>query len=123
MEDITKRKLLRAACHSAALCSMTIVVVGVPIVILIVSNDPLVRDSAREAINYTISVILLTVAAVGLLVTIIGIPAGIMMLIGLAIGTIILPIWAIVSVVSEPDKRFRYPFTIRLLKSTDVTAA
>lgn len=122
MDATTKRKLLRASCHAAALCSWSVVVIGVPIGALIISNDPLVRDSAREAINYSISVIIFALVAVGLCFTIIGIPAAMLIFVGLAIATAILPILAIISVLSDPDARYRYPLTIRLLKSSDVTS-
>ncbi len=116
MEEMTKRKVLRAACHASALASWSVIVVGVPVAVLLLSDDPLVRDSAKEAINFSISIILITCIAVGLIFTIIGLPLSILLFIYVALATIILPIVAIVSVCADPDKTYRYPFTIRLIK-------
>ncbi len=50
--------------------------------------------------------------------TVIGIPLGILMFIILGLASTILPIVAIASVVADPTRSYRYPFTIRLIKPT-----
>lgn len=119
MKERTKRKLLRAACHAAALTSWTLVVLGVPIAVLIISDDTLVCDSAKEAINFAVSLVILPMIATALCWTIIGAPLGFLMFGLIALCAAIMPIIAIVSVCADPDKPFRYPFTIRLLKTSD----
>jgi uncharacterized Tic20 family protein len=118
MQEITKTKLLRAACHASALASWSVITVGVPIAALLMSNDPLVRDSAKESINFQISMILITIIGVALLFTVIGIPLGILVLAYVGLASLVLPIIAIVSVCADPEKSYRYPLTIRLLKPT-----
>lgn len=118
MQEITKVKLLRASSHASALFSWSVIFIGVPIAILLISNDPLVRDSAKEAINFQISMIIITCIAVGLLFTVIGIPVAILMFIYVAVASLVLPIIAIVSVCADPEKAYRYPLTIRLIKPT-----
>lgn len=116
MDQLKTRKILRAACHAGALTSWSIVTIGVPIAILLINDDPLVQDSAREAINFSITLFLWAAFAGVLTFTVIGIPLA--WLIGgiCGLATLILPIIAIVSVLSDPDGPYRYPMTVRLLK-------
>lgn len=114
MNDSTKQKILRSICHAAALASPTIVVLGAPIGILLISDDPLVRDSAKEALNFTISIYLWGVAFGALMFTLIGIPAAILGFFGLWVVSSIFPLIAIVSVCADPEKRYRYPLTLRI---------
>lgn len=113
--DNTSRKLLRSACHGAALTSYTVVTLGIPIAALVLSDDPLVRDSAKEALNFSISLFIWTAICVGLLFTLIGIPASIMGFIIFSFIAAVFPIIAIVSVCIDPERRFRYPCTFRLI--------
>lgn len=121
MEEQQKRKLLRALCHAGALTSWTGVAVGIPIAILFISDDQLVLDSAKEAINFSITLFLWAAAAGVLWFTIIGIPLALLIggITGLA--AVILPIIAIVSVCTNPVQPYRYPFTVRLLKSNTLS--
>ena len=110
------RKLLRVICHPAALTSSSVVVIGAPILVLILSEDPLVKDSAKEAINYSLTVLIIACALLLLCFTLIGIPIALLGYLGLAIVSTILPLVAIVTVCVDPDKPFRYPCIIRLIK-------
>jgi len=56
MYDSDKRKLLSALCHGAIFFSTTIVSIGLPIAILFVSDDPVVKDNAKESINFHFNV-------------------------------------------------------------------
>ena len=56
MYDSDKRKLLSALCHGAIFFSTTIVSVGLPIAILFVSDDPVVKENAKESINFHFNV-------------------------------------------------------------------
>lgn len=93
------------------------VVLGVPIAVLFVSDDPLVKDSAREAINFAVSMYLWTALFGALMFTLIGIPAAVLGFVALWAGSMIFPIVAIASVVGDPEKQYRYPFTIHFLNS------
>ncbi|MBD2771681.1 DUF4870 domain-containing protein [Iningainema tapete] len=112
MYDTDKRKLLSALCHGAIFFSTTIVSVGLPIAILFTSDDPVVKENAKEAINfhfnvwlYGIIIAVLLVISFGLLVPLAGL--GYLLHWGLTA-------WAIFSVLGDPDKPFRYPFIFRI---------
>jgi uncharacterized Tic20 family protein len=115
MNDSTKQKLLRSICHASALASPTMVVLGVPIAALFVSDDPLVKDSAKEALNFTMSMYLWAALFGALMFTLVGIPAAVLGFFGLWAASMIFPIVAIASVCADPDKQYRYPLTIHFL--------
>ncbi|NET74402.1 MAG: DUF4870 domain-containing protein [Sphaerospermopsis sp. SIO1G2] len=52
MYDSEKRKLLSALSHGAIFFSTTFISVGLPIALLIISDDPVVKDNAKESINF-----------------------------------------------------------------------
>ena len=109
--DVDKRKLLSALAHGSIFLSSLIVSVGIPIAILFVSDDPLVKDNAREAINFHFNVWLYELIFGLLCLVLIGFPL-------LAILFIVhwtLPILAIIHSLSKPDQPYRYPFIFRLL--------
>ena len=112
--DTDKRKLLSALCHGSIFFSTLLLAVGIPISILVVSDDPVVKANAKEAINFhfnvwfwSIVIIILTIVTLGLMGFILG-PIGYAIHWGLSI-------WAIVHSFSKPDEPFRYPFIVRLL--------
>ena len=111
MDDFSQRKLLSAACHGAIFFSSTIVSIGIPIAILLVSNDSVVKENAKESINFHINLFLYAIVFIILIFVAIGVP----LLILLGIASILLPIIAIVRVATEPEKPYRYPFILRLL--------
>lgn len=113
MYDTDKRKLLSALCHGAIFFSTTLVSVGIPIFITFVTDDPVVRENAKESINFHINVwvygfiigILLTMTW-GVLVPLAGI--GFFLHWGLTV-------LALFYVLSDTAKPFRYPFIFRLI--------
>lgn len=113
MYDPDKRKLLSAISHGAIFFSTTLVSVGIPIAVLFVSDDPIVKENAKEAINFHLNVWFWALV-IGVLVTI-----SFGLLFPLAgLGFLIhwgLTLLAVVKVLSNPDESFRYPFIVRLL--------
>jgi uncharacterized Tic20 family protein len=109
--DPDKRKLLNALSHGSIFFNALILAVGIPIAFLFLFEDPVVKDSAKEAINFHINMwFWLTVFGI-LAWVLIGLPfLGI-----LAIVQIVMPIVAIVNSITKPDTVFRYPFILRLL--------
>ncbi|BAY45589.1 hypothetical protein SAMD00079811_31950 [Scytonema sp. HK-05] len=112
MYDSDKRKILSALSHGAIFLSATLVSVGLPIAVLFLSEDPVVKENAKESINFHFNVWLygaivtgLTWITLGLLLPL----AGLWFLVHWG-----LTIWAIFSVVTDPDKPFRYPFIFRV---------
>jgi uncharacterized protein len=108
--DPDKRKLLAILSHGSIFLSSLIVSVGIPIAILTVSEDPVVKENAKEALNFHFNVWLY------------GIIFGILtfVLVGFALLPIlfliswVMPIIAIVRILENPEKSFRYPFIFRL---------
>lgn len=114
MYDTDKRKLLSALSHGSIFFSTALVSIGIPIAVLFVSDDPVVKENAKEAINFHLNVWLYG-AIIGVLAFLtIG-------LLGLILGPIYflfhwgLAIWAITQTLSNPDQAFRYPFIFRLV--------
>jgi uncharacterized Tic20 family protein len=111
MNDLDQRKLLSALCHGAIFFSSTIVSVGIPIAILFLNEDPIVKQNARESLNFHINLYIYAFVSVLLIVVVIGIP----LLIVLGIISFIMPIIAIIQVLSYPNQPYRYPFIFRLV--------
>lgn len=106
-----KRKLLSVLCHGSIFLSALLVSVGIPIAILFVSDDPIVRENAKEALNFHFNVWLYGIIFGVLTWILIG-----WLLLGiLALVNLILPIMAIVKIFGDPDTTFRYPFIFRLV--------
>ncbi|GAB4339429.1 MAG: hypothetical protein OHK0047_30200 [Leptolyngbyaceae cyanobacterium] len=111
MDDLAQRKLLSALCHGAIFFSSLIVSIGIPIVILLITNDPIVRENAKESINFHINLYLYAIIFGILTLVVIGIP----LLIILAIVSVLMPIVAIVHCATNTVKPYRYPFIFRIV--------
>ncbi|MBE9210331.1 DUF4870 domain-containing protein [Nostoc sp. LEGE 06077] len=118
--DSDKRKLLSSLCHGAIFFSTTLFSIGVPIVINIISDDPVVKSSAKESINFHFNV--------WFWATIIGVPIAVLSWLTFGIGGLLffplvafgfllhwgLTIVALLHCFSNPDEPFRYPFIFRV---------
>jgi uncharacterized protein len=118
--DSDKRKLLSSLCHGAIFFSTALFSIGVPIVINLLSDDPVVKSNAKESINFHLNV--------WFWATVIGVPLAVLSWLTFGLGGIIffpvvalgfalhwgLTIWAILHCLSQPDEPFRYPFTFRV---------
>ncbi|MBW4474658.1 MAG: DUF4870 domain-containing protein [Stenomitos rutilans HA7619-LM2] len=111
MDNQDRRKLLSALCHGAIFLSSTVISIGIPIAILLITDDSVVKENAKESINFHINLFLYAIVFGLLVLVAIGIP----LLILLGIASILLPIVAIVRVATEPQTPYRYPFIWRLL--------
>jgi hypothetical protein len=109
MDDLDQRKLLSALCHGSIFFSSLIVSVGIPIVILFTSQDSVVLKNAKESLNFYINLYIYAIISGILLFVLIGIP----LLIILGIISMVMPIIAIVKVLTEPNEPYRYPFIFR----------
>ncbi|MGV0027254.1 DUF4870 domain-containing protein [Phormidesmis priestleyi] len=116
--DSDKRKLLSCLSHGAIFFSTTILSVGVPITITLISDDPVVKANAKESINFHFNVWFWAVV----LGVIVFLPS--LITFGL-FGTIVFGIgfalhwgltaWALLHCFGKPDEPFRYPFIFRLI--------
>jgi uncharacterized Tic20 family protein len=111
MDDLNTRKLLSALCHGAIFLSSLIISIGIPIAVLLISNDPVVQQNAKESINFHINLFLYGI--IFALLVLVGI--GIILLIGLWVVSIVMPIIAIVQCASNPDTPYRYPLIWRVV--------
>lgn len=110
MEELQKRKLLSVLCHGAIFFSSTLVSVAIPIVILSTTEDAIVKQNAKESLNFHINIYIYALICIPLLMVLVGIP----LLILLGIISWIVPIIAIIRLLEEPNLVYRYPFIFRL---------
>ncbi|MEM9274791.1 MAG: DUF4870 domain-containing protein [Cyanobacteria bacterium P01_F01_bin.143] len=109
-----KVKLLSIASHASIFISALVFSVGIPIAILVVSDDSVIKENAKEAINFHFNIWLL-----GMIVAVLSfITFG---LLGFILGPLLilytwgLSIWAIIFCLKNTEKPFSYPFIFRLL--------
>lgn len=115
MYDTDKRKLLSLLCHGSIFFGSLWVFIGVPIAIMFVSDDPVVKDNAKEALNFHINVWLYEAIIAVLWFSIIGIPLALILLIPFFLFHWILPVFAILQVLGGAEQAYRYPVIFRLL--------
>ncbi|MEG5067458.1 DUF4870 domain-containing protein [Microcoleus sp. B3-A4] len=110
MYDSDKRKLLSLVCHGAIFFSTLLFSIGAPIAVLLVSDDPVVKENATEAINFHFNVWLYALILVPLSFLTLGL-AGL-------IGFVLhwgLTIMAILHILQNPNQPYRYPFIFRIV--------
>ncbi|HEY9692910.1 MAG TPA: DUF4870 domain-containing protein [Oculatellaceae cyanobacterium] len=111
MYDPDKRKLLSALSHGSIFFSLLGVSIGIPIAILFVSDDPVVKENAKESLNFHLNVWLYGIIFGVLTLVLIG-----FLLLGiLQLVNIVLPVLAIIHSLSDTEQPYRYPFIFRLL--------
>jgi uncharacterized Tic20 family protein len=111
--DSDKRKLLSALCHGSIFFSTLFLAIGIPIGILFVSDDPIVKENAKEAINFHFNVWFWSIVIAALTFLTFGILGFILIPIGYLIHWG-LSLWAIVHASTQVDTPFRYPLIVRL---------
>ncbi|MFP4337583.1 MAG: DUF4870 domain-containing protein [Halothece sp.] len=110
-EEIDKRKLLSALAHGSIFFSALVVSVGVPIVILLITEDEITKDNAKEALNFQLNLFIYGVIFWILTVIFIG-----FILLGiLGVINVIMPIIGIIKVLTNPDQVYKYPFIFRII--------
>jgi uncharacterized Tic20 family protein len=105
-----KRKLLSALAHGSIFLSGLFFSVGIPIALLLLSDDVVVKENAKEAINFHFNVWLYGIILVPLSFITFGLAGAIWFLVHWG-----LTIYAITQCLGNPDQSFRYPFIFRLL--------
>lgn len=110
IEDPGTRKILSAVSHGSIFLNAAILSAGIPIAILLISKDPVIKANAKEAINFHINMWFWWAVAIVLAWILIGIP----MLILLGIVNFIMPIWAIFHSLTNSNTAFRYPLILHL---------
>lgn len=111
--DENIRRWLSILSHASLFFSSTGASIVVPIVLLLASRDPVVRANARETLNLQISLFLYGIAVFGLIVLARG-PAILLLLLMLFLCFVI-PLFAIIHCLRDPDIPFTYPFILHPL--------
>lgn len=105
-----KRKLLSALAHGSIFISVLVISIAIPITIFLISEDSVIKDNAKEAINFHLNVWLWGI--------LIAVPSFLTLgLLGLVWFILhwSLSIWAIIHSLQTPDRPFRYPFIFRVV--------
>lgn len=110
-EDVGKRRLLGLVCHISALFSGLVVSIGVPIAIFMITDDPVVKENARESLNLHINIFVLGIIFLVLCILLVGF----VLLWALGAVSILLPIIAIIKTLGNPNQPARYPLLFRLI--------
>lgn len=113
MYDTDTRKVLSALCHGAIFFNFLFVSIGLPIIILLASHDPVVKENAKESINFHFNVWLYGVIIGALAVVTFGLLGFLAFLWFLVHWA--LTLWALYNVFNNPDTAFRYPFIFRII--------
>jgi uncharacterized protein len=114
-----KRKLFSIVCHGSIFLGSLLVTSAIPLVILLLFDDPVIKATAKETLNYHFNIWLYGAITVGLgaffHALIITIPLA--WLIGglFTLFTLIPPIFGILATLNNPNEPYRYPFIWRLL--------
>ncbi len=111
MEDLQQRKLLSVLCHGAIFFSSTLVSVAIPVAILLTTTDAVIKQNAKESLNFHINIYIYAIGCLLLMFLLIGFP----LLIALGIASLVMPIIAIVRVLEDPNRAYSYPFILKLL--------
>ena len=114
MYDSDKRKLLSLVCHGAIFFSTLLFSIVAPIAVLLVSDDPVVKENATEAINFHLNVWVYSTVIVALTVVTFGLAGFILVPIGYLLHWG-LTIMAILQVLQNPNQPYRYPFIFRIV--------
>jgi hypothetical protein len=109
--DPDKRKLLSALSHGSIFISALFVSMGIPLAVLLVSDDPVVKENAKESLNFHLNVWFYGLIFGALAFILIGLP----FLWLLLLLSWVLPILAIIQVFTNPNQVYHYPFIFRLL--------
>jgi len=124
MNGEDKRRLLSALCHGSIFFSSLLVSVGIPFAIFFATEDSVVKENAKAALNLHINIygflfFILALAAIPvfwilplIFYALIAIPV----LLWVCFMSFIMPIIGIASVFNNPSKAYRYPCIFHFFK-------
>jgi uncharacterized protein len=114
-----KRRLFSLLCHGSIFLGSLLFTSAIPLAILLLFDDPIIKETAKEALNYHFNIWLYGAIAAGLIsfFTVLFFTIPLAWLIGGALGlfTLVPPIFGILATLNNPNETYRYPFIWRLL--------
>jgi uncharacterized protein len=114
-----KRKLFSLLCHGSIFLGSLLFTSAIPLVVLLLFDDPVIKETAKETLNYHFNIWLYGAISLGLgtffTALIITIPLA--WIIGglFTLFTLVPPIFGILATLNNPNEPYRYPFIWRLL--------
>jgi uncharacterized protein len=114
-----KRKLFSLLCHGSIFLGSLVIPAAIPLIILLLFEDSVIKETAKETLNYHFNIWLYGAITAGLVTfftaLIITIPVA--WVIGTAFFAFhwIPPIFGLLATVSNPNEPYRYPFIWRIL--------
>jgi uncharacterized protein len=114
-----KRRLFSLLCHGSIFLGSLLITSAIPLVILLLFDDPVIKATAKETLNYHFNIWLYQAITAGLVTffTALIVTAPLAWLIGLAffLFHLVPPIFGILATLNNPNEPYRYPFIWRLL--------
>jgi uncharacterized protein len=113
-----KRRLLSTLSHVAIFFSAAVISIGVPIAILFVSDDPVVKANAKESINFHLTAWIIGAISAVILFLPTVLTLGLVGWIAAGLGffwVATMTALAVIHALTQPDEPYRYPFILHIL--------
>jgi uncharacterized protein len=114
-----KRKLFSLLCHGSIFLSFLVIPSAIPLAILILFDDPIIKATAKETLNYHFNIWLYgaIAGALAFFFTALIITIPLAWIVGLLFAAFhwLPPISGFLATLNNPNETYRYPFIWRLL--------
>jgi uncharacterized protein len=117
-----KRRLFSLLCHGSIFLGSLLITSAIPLAILLLFDDPVIKATAKETLNYHFNIWLYGAITAGLIAfltpfSILILPIFLIWGIGGAffLFHLVPPIFGILATLNNPNEPYRYPFIWRLL--------
>ncbi len=114
-----KRKLFSLLCHGSIFFGSLLFTSMIPLVILLLFDDPIIKETAKETLNYHFNIWLYGAITAGIATffTILFFTIPLAWAVGavFALFQLVPPIFGILATLNNPNEPYRYPFIWRLL--------
>ena len=114
-----KRKLFSLLCHGSIFLGSLLFTSLIPLAVLLLFDDPIIKATAKETLNYHFNIWLYgaITGALAFLFTALIITIPVAWIIGgiFTLFTLVPPIFGILATLNNPNEPYRYPFIWRLI--------
>jgi uncharacterized protein len=114
-----KRKLFSLLCHGSIFLGSLLFTSLIPLAVLLLFDDPVIKQTAKETLNYHFNIWLYgaITGALAFFFTALIITIPLAWIIGGAftLFTLVPPIFGILATLNNPNEPYRYPFIWRLI--------